>query len=56
MSYTKAQAIAIINDLPDDARLCPYCLEEMGELGGDEGETVYMCRNEMCLYEEEEKA
>jgi len=49
---TKGDLQDFVNTLPDDAVLCPYCYSRMDLMEGDETYT-YVCRNEMCLYEEE---
>ena len=53
MEYLTRQDLAAwIETLPDGVLLCPDCKTELGELEGVGG-TVWMCRNEMCLNEEE---
>lgn len=53
MDYlTKDEAEERLRYAPEDAKFCPDCLSQLDELEGAEG-LVLMCRNEMCLNEEE---
>lgn len=50
--FTKEELLRWANSLSDDAVLCPHCLSVMSKMEGNKG-MVYVCRNEMCLFEEE---
>ena len=50
---TKAEAEERLRYAHEDAKFCPDCLSQLGELEGADESLVLMCRNEMCLNEEE---
>jgi len=56
MTYKSKQDLSdLVENLSDDAKLCPFCFTELIEAEGDDGMVLY-CPNEMCLNETEYKA